>query len=212
MPTLSDPMAQWRVVTPLLELDSLLVTTARGFDLTQDVHCVLVDSDGAVAATARDRAGTGRTVARAFNILSRGSRYEWDVLDSQGNRLLDVVKDKERGRGPNPTVSLVDGTPVGRARWRRGMGAVRTIDLEGPGGAVGTLQPALGQGAKDPGRMLFYRILGAHGDEVGEVLHRTGDPWGFELVFHPGVDLTTRALTVAVALCLMQERMTSGSL
>jgi hypothetical protein len=203
-------VAQWRVVANLLELDSLLVTTTQGLDLTQDVHCVVVNADGDLVATARDRASTTRTFARAFGFLSRYSRYEWDVTDSQGNRMLDVVKSKERTRGPNPTVSLVDGTPVGRAVWG-GFGGIRPITLQGPGGdSVGSLEPALGQGAKDLSRVLFYRIHGADGAVMGEVLHRTGDPWGFELAFEPGAELTTRALSIAVALCLMQVRLTGA--
>jgi len=198
-------------VTPLFELDSLMVTKTRGLDLTNDVHCVVLDADGALAATVRDRASVARTFARALGTLSRRSTYEWDVLDPKGNRLLDVVKPKQRLRGASPTVSLVDGTMVGRA-VTRGYGTFRPIDLEGPGGGpLGHLEPALGQGARQLGRVLFYRVHEAEGVVAGEILHHTRDPWGFELAFHAEADFTTRALSLAVAVCLMQERLVGAS-
>lgn len=201
-------VADSHLVVALLESDALFATNP---DRTHDhaVRCILLDADGLQVAAAHDRAGSGRLAARALTLLGRSSRAEWDVVDDRGNRVLDVVKPKQRMRGPSVEVALADGTPVGRSA-PDGFGGIPPVSLlGGDDRSVGRLTPAVGERRSQP--VLFYRVHGADDVQVGEIAYRTRDGWGFHLAFEPAAPPPVRALTIAHTLCLLQERMTTGS-
>ncbi len=81
-------------MVPLLQSDELFIAPRDSGFLSQTTHCTIRSGDGTALATVEDRAGGGSQLARAIG-NSGTARYEWDVTDLAGSRLLGIVKPKE---------------------------------------------------------------------------------------------------------------------
>ncbi len=193
---------------PLLETERLFLTKVGRSRSETDIG--ITGSDGSPVGRAHDRVGKAGQLGRLLGFLTRSSRFEWDVLDADDNRVLVVGKPPQRVRGPRPMVALADGTLVGHAVPSGLIGLPRVALLRGDDQPAGTLVPALGERREFP--LLFFRIEDAAGAGVGEILHQTQGDWGFHVVFEPAADVTVRALAIAYTLCLIQERTTSSGL
>lgn len=189
----------------LFSTDDLFATVADTGLLDPSVHCVIHDREisGPVVALVKDRVGAAGKLVRAFG--SPGTaRHEWDVMDADGHRLLDVVKPKDSLRGASPEVSLANGTAVGRAVPTQRMSPRGPVDLiAGNGTVVGGLAYAVGERRSYP--ILMYRVLDESRTEVGEIARST-DPWGFHLSFNGRASVSVRALALAWTICLVQKR------
>lgn len=188
-----------------------VAVTPNSNPLDEEANCLIRDGGDTVLATVRDRAGTGRFVARFFGFVGRTSKYEWDVLDPDGNRVLDIVKSAEGLRGPSPEVSLANGTPIGWAaedRRRMTRPAAPPVGFFAPGErGLGELVPVFGDHHALP--IPMYRIRRADGTDVGGIAMRT-DNRGFLLSFDAGADIPVRALSIAYTVCRIQQ-LTTGS-
>lgn len=197
----------------LLTADALVVVR-NSHPLDSEANCAILDGENSVVGAVRDRVGTGRFAARFFGLVGRDSRYEWDVLDADGNRVLDIVKAKEGLRGPNPEVSLANGTPIGHAtenRRRMTRPFAPPVRFSAPDGrGLGELVSVFGQQRTNPTPM--YRIQDPDGTDVGDIAIRINDDWGFSLSFHPAAAIPVRALSIAYVVCRAQQHATGSTI